>query len=240
MLSKILDPLLSLAYPQSCLVCENSVEQSSDGVACRRCWKKTLVFSGKETLCRKCGKFLSEDASRFETFCHACDDHFYDRASAVGLYEKALRASVLHLKSEPFIARRLQELLLTAFELSEFQDATMIVPVPLSKKRLIERGFNQAMILARFLAKHTGLKLDAQTLARTAHTPLHRAGMDTKAREKTVKNAFEVMRPKFIKDENILLIDDIFTSGATTSACAETLKKKGAGKVYVFTVARAF
>lgn len=240
MLAKILDPLLSLAYPQKCQICENSVEKSEDGIACRECWEKTRVFSGNETLCHKCGRFLSENEAPFQTFCHACDTHFYNRASAVGLYEKALQASVLNLKIEPFVAARLQKLFLNAFERSDFTDAAVIIPVPLSKKRLLERGFNQAAVLAASLAKHSKIKFDENTLARTAHTPMHRAGMDTKAREITVKNAFEVKRPKFIKDKNVLLIDDVFTSGATASACAETLRKNGANSVYVFTLARVF
>jgi predicted amidophosphoribosyltransferase len=67
---------------------------------------------------------------------------------------------------------------------------------------------------------------------------MHRATMDNKARETSVKNAFEVKRPKLIEGENILLIDDVFTSGATVSNCAKVLKEKGAGKVYILTVAR--
>ena len=239
MLGKIYDSMLALVYPQACHSCENSVENSSDGVACRSCWEKTRIFSGAETLCHKCGAFLQEKPTDFQTFCHACDEHFYDAARAAGIYEHALSASILHLKTEPFAAKRLQKLFLSAFENSAFQDASLIVPVPLSRKRLLERGFNQAAVLAQNLAAHTKIELDEKSLARTIHTPMHRAAMDRKARELTVKNAFEVRRPKLIEGENILLIDDVFTSGATVSNCAKALKKKGARKVYVLTVARA-
>ena len=115
----------------------------------------------------------------------------------------------------------------------------MIIPVPLSKRRFLERGFNQAEVLAELLAKETALKIDKQSLARKVHTPVHRAAMDRRARELTVENAFEVTRPKLVKGEKILLVDDVFTSGATTSTCAKALKKKGADKVYVLTIARA-
>lgn len=239
MFGKLRDSLLALAYPQSCHVCEKSVENFDDGIACRKCWQKTRIFSGKETLCRKCGKFLSEKETDFQTFCHQCDEHFYDAASAVGLYEKALQASILHLKNEPFVAKRLRKLFVSTFEKSEFQDADLIVPIPLSKKRFIERGFNQAAVLAQILAKQKRLHLDEHSLARTVHTTVHRAGMDTKARELTVKKAFEVKRLKFVENKKILLIDDVFTSGATASACAKTLKKNGASKVYILTIARA-
>jgi len=239
MLSKIYDSLLTLAYPQACQICKNSVENSSDGIACKSCWMKTKVFSGAETLCAKCGRFLRDEPAGFPTFCHACDEHFYDAARAVGTYNAALSASVIHLKREPFAAKHLQKLFLSRFETSDFRDATLIVPVPLSRKRFLERGFNQAAVLAEILSKETGLPLDKQSLVRTVHTPMHRAAMDTKARETSVKNAFEVRRANFIKGENILLVDDVFTSGATVSNCAKILKEKGARSVYILTAARA-
>jgi ComF family protein len=239
MLGKVTDFVLTLAYPQACQICEQSVENLSDGVACRECWEKTRIFSGAETLCDKCGRFLQAKPTNFQTFCRQCDEHFYDSASAVGVYEYALSASVLNLKREPFVAKRLKKLFVSRFENSAFQDATKIIPVPLSKKRFLERSFNQAATLAEILAAQTRITLDKKTLVRQVHTLMHRATMDSKAREATVKNAFEIKRQNFIKDENILLVDDVFTSGATVSNCAKILKEKGAGKVYVLTIARA-
>lgn len=238
MLSKIYDSLLTVAYPQACLICERGVESLSDGVACSICWGKTRVFSGAETLCGKCGRFLRAESTDFQTFCHRCDEHFYDEARAVGFYEQALAESILNLKRETFVAGKLQKLFFSRFQTSDFHDSTLIIPVPLSKKRRLERGFNQAAVLAETLSRKTNLPLDEQSLARVVHTPMHRAAMDTKARETSVKNAFEVKRPNFIKDETILLIDDVFTSGATVSNCAKALKEKGARKVYVLTLAR--
>ncbi len=238
MFEKIFDPLLTLFYPQICQNCENSVENLSDGAACGECWKKTRVFSGVETLCAKCGAYLHDKSSNFQTFCHRCDEHFYDAAIAVGIYEKALSASVLSLKREPFVAEKLQKILLSRFQNSDFQSVSLVIPVPLSKKRFIERGFNQAQVLAKILADKTKIKLDEQSLVRKVHTQAHRAGMDGKARASSVENAFEVKRPALIKDKIILLIDDVFTSGATVSNCAKALKKNGAEKVFVLTVAR--
>ena len=239
MISKIYDSLLTVVYPQSCQICENSVENSSDGTICRGCWNVTRIFTGKEILCAKCGAYLMDSETPVETFCHRCDEHFYDAARAVGTYENALAASIVHLKSEPFISKNLRKLFVSAFYQSYFQDTDLIVPVPLSKKRLLERGFNQAAILAEILGKETKIKVDENSLVRRIHTPMHRAAMDRKARETTVKNAFEVTRAEFIKNKTILLVDDVFTSGATVSNCAEVLKQKGADKVYVLTIARA-
>lgn len=238
MLRTIYDSLLTLVYPQTCHSCGNSVENSADGAACHSCWGKTRIFSGNETLCRKCGAFLHEKPTNFETFCHQCDEHFYDAARAVGIYENALSVSILNLKREPFVSRKLKELFISAFSDSLFQDVTCIMPVPLSKKRLLERGFNQAEVLAEVLAKEKKIIIDNLSLARKIHSPVHRASMDSKARQASVKNAFEVKRPRLIENENILLIDDVFTSGATASSCAKVLKEKGANKVYVLTVAR--
>ncbi len=240
MFHKIYDSLLTLAYPQVCQICQNSVENSADGVVCRNCWKTARIFSGKEVLCGKCGAYLRESEILVETFCHRCDEHFYDQAKAVGLYEKALAASILNLKREPFVAKNLQKLFLSAFETSNFQDTDLIIPVPLSKKRRMERGFNQAEILANILSKKTSILSDEKSLVREIHTPMHRAAMDKKAREATVKNAFAVRRKHFIAHKKILLIDDVFTSGATVSSCAEILKQDGAAKVVVMTIARAF
>jgi ComF family protein len=239
-LSKIYDSLLTIAYPQACHICEQSVENLSDGVACANCWEKTRIFTGTDTLCGKCGRFLQAKPTAFQTFCHQCDEQFYDKASAVGIYQNALSASILNLKREPSVAKRLQKLLISRFQGLPFQDTTKIIPVPLSKKRFLERGFNQAVVLAEILAAQTGVSFDTQTLTREIHTPIHRAAMDNKARETSVKNAFEVKRAKLIEGENILLIDDVFTSGATVSNCAKILKEKGASKIYVLTIARAF
>lgn len=238
MLNKITDSILSIIYPQACQICEKSVEMSADGVVCRSCWEKTQIFSGAKTLCHKCSLFLHANPTDFQTFCHKCDEHFYDAARAVGLYENALSASILHLKEEPFVSKYLQNLFISAFEKSPFQDTNLIVPVPLSKRRFLERGFNQAAVLAQVIAKNTNINLDEQSLVRTVHTPIHRAAMDRQAREKTVENAFDVKRPKLIEGKKILLVDDVFTSGATVSSCAKVLKQKGAERVYVLTIAR--
>lgn len=240
MLTKVLDSLLTVFYPQSCQNCGASVENFESGTACQKCWNQTRIFSGKETACHKCSKFLSDKETDFQTFCHQCDDHFYEQARAAGLYENALQSSILNLKIEPFVSKKLREAFISAFERSDFQDAELIIPIPLSKKRLLERGFNQAAILAKILSDETKIKLDEQSFVRKIHTPIHRAGMDNKARELTVKNAFEITRPNLIKEKKILLVDDVFTSGATASACAKILKKSGAEKVYVLTLARAF
>jgi len=239
LISNLFDALLTLIYPQTCQICEQSVENRANGTVCTSCWNKTRIFKGNETLCTKCSAFLNESLSNFDTFCRRCNDDLYDSAKAVGSYEHALLISILRLKHTPFVPRRLGQMLFETFQNSDFQNANLIIPVPLSKKRLSERGFNQADFLADSLAQKTGLCLDKTSLKRKIHIEKSRRGMDRKSRIESVKNAFEVVSPRLIDGKKIILIDDVFTSGATVSNCAKALKKAGADKVYVLTAARA-
>lgn len=239
MLNVLADSLLSLVYPQLCCICKNSVERHSDGLACSGCWNATRLFTGNESLCRKCGAYLSEAGKTDDISCRNCDEHFYDIARAAGIYETALAVSVLRLKNEPHVPARVRDHFISAFKAAPLSDVTLIVPVPLSPRRRHERGFNQAAILAAIVARTTGTKLDEASLARKIHTPVHRAAMDRKAREISVKNAFTVTRPSLIYGQRILLIDDVLTSGSTASSCAKVLKKNGAEWVGVLTLARA-
>ena len=236
MLQLLPDPILAIVFPQRCAVCEGEVKRYRDGVACTDCWNATRIFNGKETLCIKCGAFLFEAPSRSTTLCRRCDEHFYDRALAVGIYEKALSASVLRLKRTPFVADFLKGLIAAR---AHEATASIVLPVPLSARRERERGFNQASVIAKLVAKTLRLVVDERSLVRRVHTPVHRAGMDQKARAMTVKNAFDVTRPRLIDGQDVLLVDDVMTSGETVSMCAKALKKNGAATVTVLTIARA-
>lgn len=240
MLTFLTDSLNSLLYPRFCGSCGRIVEGSSDGAACAGCWAATKIFDVSDSLCSKCGRFLTElPVSEDLRFCSGCGEHHYDRAVSAGIYHKALAACVLHLKREPIVPRRAERILTEAFERLDLNENFTIIPVPLSKKRTHERGFNQASILAAAVAKQTGQPVDEHTLTRERHTPMHRAAMDRLAREATVRNAFVVARPRLIIDRNVLLVDDLLTSGATVSQCAKVLKKNGAARVDVLTLARA-
>jgi ComF family protein len=115
----------------------------------------------------------------------------------------------------------------------------LVVPVPLHPSRERERGFNQALQLARALAALGKVPLEEHVLVRLMKTTMHRAGMDGKARRQSVANAFEVRHPDLIAGKIVLLIDDVFTTGATVSECAAALKNAGVAEVFVLTVARA-
>lgn len=239
MLSHLIDPLTSLLYPQFCGACGQLVEKMSDGAVCGACWSLARMFGPSDLLCAKCGAFLVESHITTDVFCGRCTDHFYDRARAVGHYTGALSAAVLHLKRVPHISGAVARLITAAADRFSLPEPFVVMPVPLSKRRFTERGFNQAALLAKAVSRHTVQTFDQHTLVRKHDTPMHRAAMDRKAREATVKNVFEVVRPNLVAGKVILLIDDLMTSGSTVSQCAKVLKKSGAAKVYVLTLARA-
>jgi ComF family protein len=239
-LSLLQDATLALFYPRECALCGNSVESYNDGATCAACWKKTRIFKNCESLCNKCGRFLEISlVSDVSINCYRCRDDFYSAARAVGVYEDALRIAVLELKEKPFIAPKLKTLLEQAINHATFAQTTKIVPVPLHFKREKLRGFNQAQILAKFLSLKTNLPLIERALRRELYTKQHRAGMDEQARHDSIVKAFVVKQPNLIRNENILLVDDVFTSGATASICAKALIDAGAQAVFVLTIARA-
>lgn len=239
MFKELQNALLSLISPQECRVCSCIVDKLDDGVACCACWTRTRIFDQRHALCSKCGAYFDDKSASIDIRCHKCDEHHYDRAIAVGVYEKALAATVINLKTTPYIPRTALEALKAALDRLQLAEIDFLIPVPLSRLRIIERGYNQAEVIGDAIAKLTGIEHDKFTLVRKAHSASHRVAMDMKARELTVRNAFDVLRPKFVAGRNILLVDDVFTSGSTSSHCAKTLKKNGAAKVNVLTLARA-
>jgi ComF family protein len=239
--SALYDATLAILFPQACAVCGASVEARANGIACAACWHKTRIFSEEDLICWKCGVLapgVVPEEKRGEVRCRRCDAEHFTAARACGAYEGALRATVLALKREPHVSMRLAQLLLEAQQRAPLHLASRIMPVPLHPERLRERGFNQATMLGRALAKLAWLPLDEWSLARIAHTTRHRAGMDALARRESVEAAFEVRRPRLVENESILLIDDVYTTGATVSSCASALKASGAQEVFVLTLAR--
>jgi len=234
------DSLLAVVYPRRCEVCGGSVESRALGAVCAHCWQQTSMLA-KETLCWKCGELSPATVAaekRKTVRCRRCDDASFTAARACGVYEGALRASILLLKREPHVCRKLIEELVKTQQRAPLNVATQIIPVPLHAERERERGFNQATLIARELSRATGLSLNTASLMRTKNVRQHRAGMDAKGRRDTVADVFRVVQPALVAGERVLLIDDVFTTGATASACADVLLEAGAAEVLVLTIAR--
>ena len=225
-------------------VWNSAVSESS----ARRVGRRRESSPVTETICWKCGALSpgSEFSPAIEVSpevrsavrCHRCDSQTFTAARAVGPYEHGLRASVLESKRRPYLAPFLISLLKDVAQREPLHNATRIIPVPLHENRLRERGFNQAAVIAEALAKRLQLPLDEASLVRVSGSEKYRAGLDPKGRRDTVAGAFAVRHPRLVENENILLIDDVFTTGATVDACAEVLLASGARNVYVLTIAR--
>jgi predicted amidophosphoribosyltransferase len=112
------DAAVTLSYPQVCLTCGLSVEARAFGVACEKCWRATRIFADDETVCWKCGVpagGVIAMEGREQVRCRRCDPQSFTAARACGVYEGALRESVLALKRQPYLPRRLVDLLAEAF-----------------------------------------------------------------------------------------------------------------------------
>ena len=237
---RLADGLLTLVYPQACSICGRSVERRELIPACIDCWNSTRVFTGTETCCWKCG-VVSQGLRVIEPTlvrCQRCDDQQFEVARACGVYEGALRESVLLLKRQPCLNQHLVELLVAVAKRPPLDAATRIIPVPLHAERERQRGFNQALLLAQAISPRLRLVSDENNLVRVLAANKYRAGMDARGRLDTVIDAFQVRRPTLVRGETILLVDDVFTTGATASSCAEALLRAEARAVYVLTAAR--
>ena len=247
LISDVKDGLTALAYPAQCRVCGAMIDHYDDGVACNACWADaeiTPLFDG--ALCDKCGHPLaglgiSEGAAseRTASRCGMCGELEFMTARACGAYAGGLEASILFLKSYPHLCRRLRRLIAQTFAAHQaVLAAEVIVPVPLHPRRQRERGFNQAEIVARVIARYSRLPLATHMLSRSKPTERHRAGLDARDRARSVADAFRVTDRRAVGNASILLIDDLFTTGGTLSAAARTLMDAGARRVSVLTVAR--
>ena len=160
----------------------------------------------------------------------------FDAAYCFGSYDGLLREWI-HLYKYGRIqtlARPLEDLLLRAVPRDEAFDA--IVPVPLHWRRQWQRGFNQADLLARGISRRLGVPV-AHALRRTRSTDVQ-AGLSNAGRRRNVTHAFRVRRGASVGGQRILLIDDVMTTGSTAAACAQALKRAGAARVVLVTVAR--
>jgi ComF family protein len=240
LLTHLRDGLTTLVYPAQCQVCGAMIHRYDDGVACGDCWTDATVtplFHGP--LCVKCGLPLPGRITNNQTLhCGLCGALPFT-ARACGAYAGALEASIRFLKSQPHLCRRLRRLIAQTFaEQGARLAADIVVPVPLHKQRQRERGFNQAELITRIIAREGRLPVDTHLLIRTKPTERHRAGLDARDRSRSVAQAFRVARPHSVSNLAILLVDDVFTTGSTLSSAAQALLDAGATSISVMTVAR--
>jgi ComF family protein len=217
------------------------------------CW--TEIPLQCEPACARCGDTLITPVSLINpasaSFCRTCRlaPPAFVRAVAYGLYQDRMKGAIHALKYDRLhpAARGLGRLLAQAIaQLADEAPAEMlVVPIPLHRSKLAERGFNQARTLAanalRALHKSNPawkLTLAPSTLMRLRPTE-SQAGLTMRERRLNVRGAFTVSHPAVLRSKHILLVDDIFTTGATVRAASKALIRAGAASVWVATLARA-
>jgi competence protein ComFC len=224
--------LLDLVYPSYCLVCG----KADDDYLCPDCIEMIDVIGDMH--CHKC-------AIPCEThICLDCQsrEFAFDWACSAGLYEGVLRKGIHALKYDMHLAiiDQLAGLMVCCYPHRQLNGKVdIVVPIPIHRDRLIERGFNQSEELGRPLCKRISVPLESNALFRIRNMR-HQVSLPQDKRMLNIKGAFAVPNPALVLGKRVLLVDDVFTTGATLNEAAKVLKESGALSVYVYTLARNF
>ncbi len=248
------DAVVSILFPAGCRLCEGLLTRASRVPICDACLASFTPLQGR--ICEICGATFetsfgeSEPTTEVEgsegtdrQICRICASRPYafERARSYAQYQEALVRAIITLKFErieplgKWFADRLAEMVRAEPELLH---ADIVVPVPLHQQRLRERGYNQADLLGRPLAKRLGLPYRAVLLTRTRPRP-DKHILTSRERWESVRGAFATRPGSQVDNLRVLLVDDVLTTGATLDACAKALRAAGAKSVIAVTVARA-
>lgn len=222
-LKKYLNFSLSFVYPLKCFICQEEIEPSLPAGLCLACLNKLEKYPP-----------LSSEVPLEDTF-------YFKRVWAACRYEGTAKEAVhlLKYKGKLILINQLSEIMIKyALENMPISEIDFIIPVPLHRLRLKEREFNQSEIFAAKLAKRFAITLMKNNLIRIRPT-LPQTNLSKEERFKNVNNAFRLRSNEPLKEKNILLVDDVFTTGSTADCCAKVLKKEGKVKeVNVFALAK--
>lgn len=225
---------LDLALPPRCPAC--GLVTMADHLFCVTCWRELDFLDGPA--CRTCGAPFELDPGA-PAQCGAClaEPPAIDGMRASVAYGDIARTLALKLKygGRPGLAVTLARQMRRLVE----KNGALLAPVPLHRWRLWRRGYNQAALIGRALARETGMAFIPDLLIRSKATPVLR-GLSPVERKKTVRGAFRVAtrHVETVKGRDVILIDDVYTTGATSNACAAALKRAGAESVRVCCWAR--
>ncbi len=238
-MASIISTIIDFLFLPNCFICGNFIEDYSSKLICSGCFSKIRLISGPT--CSKCGiPFVSQVGK--DRICSECllNKKYFFRAKSVGYYRGEFLEIIRQFKykGKTPLSFPLGNLLADrSFYPWDFIDFDLIIPVPLHKRRLRERGFNQSLLLAAQVGKKWNIPLDPLVLKRVRYTD-PQTGLKKKERLKNIRGAFLVKKQKKIRDRRILLIDDVYTTGYTANECSRELIESGASKVGVLTLAR--
>lgn len=239
------EALASFVFPAPCRICEQILDTGSNVPFCHACMA-SLEELLPEPLCAQCGRpVVSTAAAEGKTppLCHLCRAEIYafDLARSFGAYTPRMSRAILLLKYgnvSPlggWFARRLAGLIARQ---ARYFDVDAVVPVPLDDGRRRERGYNQAELIAKPLARLLDIPFRSYLLVRTRPRP-NQLRLTRRERWDTVRGAYATHQAAQVDNLKVLLVDDVFTTGATLDACSRALKGAGAARVVGLTVARA-
>jgi ComF family protein len=239
------EALAAIVFPAPCRVCGRALDAGSAIPLCSTCIA-SLLRTLAEPVCSHCGRpivsaTVAEGISA--PLCHFCRGYEYgfDFARSFGAYTREMARAVLLLKYASvaplgvWFARRLADVIGREPGLFE---ADAVVPVPLDPGRLRERGYNQAELIAKPLARLIGIPFKSYLLVRTRPRP-NQLRLTRRERWETVRGAYATHKTAQVDKLRLLLVDDVLTTGATLDACSKALKGAGAARVVGLTVARA-
>lgn len=227
----LISRLLNILYPSRCPICLGSSDQWDRAPICGNCWSRISRYS-----CPACHTCALPLASEHAQLCAQClrKRPPFSRIASYGLYEGVLAEAIHHFKFHG--VRRLSKPLGHLLLLLDIPDADGIVPVPLSKRGLIRRGFNQSLLLSQVISRNTGIPLSIDLLFKIRDTP-PQLGLAARERLTNLRGAFAVRGN--LNGLSLLLVDDVITTGATVRECSSMLMKAGAKEVTVLALARA-
>ena len=224
--------LISVLFPRRCPVCDEVILHGEK--ICGVCAGKVVYI--KEPSCKKCGKQLENERKEY---CGDCSRkrHFYEQGKAIFSYQKDMKRSMYRFK---YSNRREYAEFFAEAAAKKYgtwlvrRGIDVIVPVPMYAAKKRSRGYNQAEVFARALGRECAIPVEKKMVIRVKNTMPQKA-MNNKQRKDNLKGAFQV-RSNIVKYSKILLVDDIYTTGATIDTIAELLKKSGAKEVYFLSI----
>lgn len=231
---------LDLCFPIPCAGCGRKWLLHHEGFWCESCLEKIPWISSP--ICPQCGRPFPKSPSSPDHLCGDCllSTFSFDYARSAVQHAGIVRDRIHQLKFGGHLhwVPALAELLLRTIEREKAPRAQIIVPVPLHVKRVRERGFNQAALIAGVMARRLGVPVRFDVLVRRFWTA-PQTRLNRSQRLENVKGAFQVSLSSEIRGRIVLMIDDVFTTGTTLNECAKVLKESGAAEIHALTVSRA-